>query len=254
VEAVNMTTGMQKTMAWSGIAFLLLLFGSMFMIGLLPPFPPSSTAAEAAAFWSTNTGLKRCGLILMLAAAGLQAPFGALLAVRIRQMEGRFTPLAYAQIVGCGLAIMAIIFPMFVFAAASYRPERNPEITQALNDVGWLTLIMNFPPAIIQALTIAFAIFGYHGAKAVFPRWVGYFNMWCAFIFCAGSLIVLFKNGVFAWNGLLAFWIAATFFGLWLIVMTWQLIATIGPSNDAADLDSADGVEEHVATVRHPTA
>ena len=33
---------------------------------------------------------------------------------------------------------------------------------------------------------------------------------------------------MFAWNGLLAFWLVAVFFGVWFLVMTWQLLATIG--------------------------
>jgi hypothetical protein len=229
-----MTSGMQKTMAWSGAAFVLLLFPAMLMIGLLPPFPPSNTAAQAAEFWSTNTGLKRCGLVVMLTAAGLQVPFGALLAVRIRQMEGRLTPLTYAQIIGVVLSVMAIVMPVFFFAAASYRPERNPEITQALNDLGWLPFVMNWPAAVIQTLSIGFAIFSYRGTWPVWPRWVAYYNFWSAFIFAAGGLVVLFKNGVFAWNGLLAFWIVAVFFGAWFLVMTWQLLVTIRDADAAA--------------------
>lgn len=243
-----MTPSMQKTLAWSGALFVALFFPAMLMVGLLPPFAPSKTAAEAAEFWSTNTGLKRCGLVLMLAACGLQAPFGALLAVRIRQMEGRYTPLAYLELIGAGLAVLAIIFPIFAFSAASFRPERNPEITQALNDLGWLPFIMNWPPAIIQTLAVGFAIFGYHGAKQVFPRWVGYFNLWSAFIFCAGGLAVLFKDGVFAWNGLLAFWVAAVFFGAWFLVMTWQLLVTIDTTSD----ESADATD--LAGTRAPSA
>jgi len=176
----------------------------MIMIGLRPPISPMRNANEIAQFWSTNTGLKRLGLVVMLAAAGLQAPFGALIAVRIRQMEGgRYSALAYAELVGVGLAVMAIIMPVFFFAAASYRPERDPQITQALNDLGWLPFVMNWPAATIQCLAIGFAIFG--AAHEIWPRWLGYFNVWCGFIFAAGGLVVLFKNGVFAWNGLLAF-------------------------------------------------
>jgi hypothetical protein len=52
---------------------------------------------------------------------------------------------------------------------------------------------------------------------------LGYFNVWCAFIFAAGGLVVLFKDGAFAWNGLLAFWLVAVFFGVWFLVMSWQL-------------------------------
>jgi hypothetical protein len=221
-----MTQGIQKTMAISGVAFVLLLFPAIIMTGLLPPVSPMRNANEIAQFWSTSTGLKRMGLVLLLAASGLQAPFGALLAIRIRQMEGgRYSPLAYTQLVGTGLAVVAIIMPTFAFAAASYRPERDPQITQALNDLGWLPFVMNWPAATIQCLAIGFAIFG--ATHAIWPRWLGYFNIWCAFIFAAGGLVVLFKDGVFAWNGLLAFWMVAVFFGLWFLIMAWQLWVSV---------------------------
>jgi hypothetical protein len=222
-----MTVGLQKTMAWSGAAFVVLVFTGFLLTGLIPPIAPTKTAEEVAQFWSTNSGLKRCGLVVMLAAAGLQAPFGALVAVRLKYLEGRYSPLTYVQIVATGLAVMAIILPVFAFAAASYRPDRDPQITQALNDLGWLPFVMNWPAATIQCLAIGFAIFGYRGARPVFPRWVAYFNVWCAFLFAAGGLVVLFKTGVFAWNGLLAFWLVAVFFGAYFLIMTWQLLVSI---------------------------
>jgi hypothetical protein len=233
-----MTPAIQRTMAWCGVAFVLLLFPGFLMVGLLPPVSPMRTADEIAQFWSTNTGLKRCGLVVMLAAAGLQAPLGALLAVRIKQMEGRYSPLAYLQLIGVGLAVMAIIMPVFFFAAASYRPERDPQITQALNDLGWLPFVMNWPAATIQCLSIAFAIFG--ARREIFPRWFGYWNAWCAFLFAAGGLVVLFKDGVFAWNGLLAFWLVAVFFGAWFLMLAWQLLATIKTTSDDQVVSTAD--------------
>ncbi|CPS43980.1 hypothetical protein [Mycobacteroides abscessus] len=225
----------QRVMAWSGAAFVLLLFPGIVLTGLLPPTSPLKTAAEVAQFWSTNTGLKRCGLVVMLAASGLQVPLGALIATRIRQMGRQLTALVYVQLVGCSLAVVAILLPTFAFAAASYRPERDPQITQALNDLGWLPFVMNWPAATIQCLAIAFAIFG--AKREIWPRWFGYWNMWCGFIFAAGGLVVLFKDGVFAWNGLLAFWLVAVFFGVWFLVMTWQLLATVTtPNNDQSVL------------------
>lgn len=210
---------------------MLLLFPAIIMIGLLPPMSPTRTAAEVAHFWSTNTGLKRLGLVIMLAAAGLQAPLGALIAVRIKQMEGRYSALAYVQLIASALSVVAILMPTFAFAAASYRPERDPEITQALNDLGWLPFVMNWPAATIQCLAIGFAIFG--ARHEVWPRWFAYWNMWCAFIFAAGGLVVMFKDGVFAWNGLLAFWLVAVFFGVWFLVMTWQLLATVSAGSES---------------------
>ncbi|MEH3138602.1 MAG: hypothetical protein PGN37_00130 [Mycobacterium kyogaense] len=226
-----MSGSVQRGMALCGAAFVLLLFPAIIMTGLLPPISPLRTADEVARFWSTDTGLKRLGLVIMLAAAGFQAPFGALMAVRIRQMEGtRYSALAYTQLIATGLAIVAILLPTFAFAAASFRPERDPEITQALNDLGWLPFVMNWPAATIQCLVIGFAILS--ARTAVWPRWLGYVNLWCAVTFAAGGLVVLFKDGVFAWNGLLAFWLVAVLFGSWFLVMSWQLWVTAARSDD----------------------
>src|ERR1700761_4500735 len=115
-----MTPGIQKTMAFCGVLFVLLLFPAMLMIGLLPPISPMRDATAVAQFWSTNSGLKRLGLVLMLAACGLQAPFGALIAIRIRQMGGgRYSALAYTELIGACLSVVAILMPVFAFAAAS---------------------------------------------------------------------------------------------------------------------------------------
>lgn len=236
-----MTVGVQKTMAWSGAAFVALVFAGFLMAGLIPPIAPTRTADEVAHFWSTDTGLKRCGLVIMLAAAGLQAPFGALVAVRLKYLEGRYSPMTYVQIVATGLAVMAIILPTFAFAAASYRPERDPQITQALNDMGWLPFVMNWPAATIQSLAIGCAIFGYRGSRPLFPRWLAYFNFWMAFLFAAGGLVVLFKTGVFAWNGLLAFWLVAVLFGAYFLVMTWQLLVSI-PKHDLTSPDESAAI------------
>lgn len=38
---------------------------------------------------------------------------------------------------------------------------------------------------------------------------------------------MLSKNGIFAWSGLLVFWLVAAFSGVWFLVMTWQLWVSI---------------------------
>lgn len=226
-----MTPSLQRGMAWCGAAFILLLFPALLMAGLLPPMPPSRTAEEVAEFWSTNPGLKRCGLVLLLAAAGLQAPFGALIAARIKQMEGRYPPLAYLQLIGCALALVALMAPTFTFAAASYRPERDPQITQALNDLGWIPLTMNWVAATIQLVSVALAVFT--ARQPIWPRWFGYWSLWCGFAVVGGGAVILFRDGVFAWNGVVGFWVVAVAFGFWFLTMTWQLLVTT--PDDAVD-------------------
>ncbi|WP_445187309.1 hypothetical protein ACTXG6_09070 [Pseudonocardia sp. Cha107L01] len=61
----------------------------------------------------------------------------------------------------------------------------------------------------------------------MYPRWTAYFNVWAAVLFLPGGLAYFFRTGPFAWNGVFAFWVAASTFFLWLLVMTWLTIAAI---------------------------
>ncbi|MBH0776716.1 hypothetical protein [Nocardia bovistercoris] len=219
-----MSQGVRRLCAWCGPAFVAVFFLGVVLTGLLPPPSPADSAAEVAHFWSTHTDVRRIGIVLMMFAATLQAPFGAIMAVRIKSIEGRAAPLAYTMIVGTALAVMAIILPVFMFAAASYRPERSPEITQALNDLAWLPFVMNLPAALLQCLALALSVLGDRRATPLWPRWVGYYNLWTAFLFCGGGFAVFFKSGAFAWNGVLAFWMPAVVFGSWFLIMCYLLL------------------------------
>jgi len=119
----------------------------------------------------------------------------------------------------CGpAAILLFLFPMFFMLAVAFRPHRNPQLLQPINDVAWLPFIGAFGPAVIQGLAIALACFQDREEK-VFPRWLGYFNIWCALLFVPAALINFFHSGPFAWNGVFCFWLPLTVFSTWFVVM-----------------------------------
>ena len=65
----------------------------------------------------------------------------------------------------------------------------------------------------IQCLSIAAAILN-KADQDVFPRWLGYFNVWVAVLLLPAVLLPFFKHGPFAWHGIFEFWLAAlVFFG-----------------------------------------
>jgi hypothetical protein len=49
---------------------------------------------------------------------------------------------------------------------------------------------------------------------------VAYLNFWVAFLSIPAGLILFFKHGIFAFDGLLALWVPLVVFLIWIITMT----------------------------------
>jgi hypothetical protein len=62
---------------------------------------------------------------------------------------------------------------------------------------------------------------------------VAYFNIWVGLLFVPGGVSYFFRTGPFAWCGLLAFWVAAGAFFVWLLVMPWVTVKSINESRTA---------------------
>jgi hypothetical protein len=116
--------------------------------------------------------------------------------------------------------VLEFIVSLILWQAATFRPERSPEIVQTLNDVAWMLFVCIASTPILQALVMGAAVLGDRRARPIFPRWAGYFDFWVALLFLPGSISVFFKDGPFAWNGLLTWYLPLTVFTAWIIVNT----------------------------------
>jgi hypothetical protein len=205
----------------------MIIFGVGFWVvgGLVPPPSPNQTAQQLAAFYADNALRIRVGLIISMLAAGLAFPFPVAIFMQMKRIEGGIGPLGCTQLATGLLTGPLFILPMIALAAAAFRAgATDPSATQSLSDLAWLAFVGIPAPAIVQLISIAVAAFRDHSAKPVFARWVGYFNLWCALSFLFGILVICFKTGPFAWNGIIAFWIPLAIFGNWFFVMAWVML------------------------------
>jgi hypothetical protein len=210
----------QMLCAWCGpAAIVLFLLAFWPLAGLLLPVPsPSWSAAHIQHLYLTHTDSKRVGFMLFMVAGVLTGVWAAAIATQMKRIEGEHSPLTWTQL-GMGMiGVLLFLFPGFFMQAAAFRPYRDPQLTLLINDVAWLPFIGAFGPAVIQCIAIGIACFK-DTAERVFPRWLGYFNIWCALTFLPAALIYFFKNGAFAWNGVFCFWLPLTVFSTWFIVM-----------------------------------
>src|SRR5438445_3018653 len=222
-----MNKGLQKFSAWCGFIAANIFFAGLIVGNLFPPMSPSITPAEVQAFIATNAfGIKVGGLLIIISAM-FCAPFDAAIYLQLKRMEGNRAIGALAQL-GNGIAnIQFFILPGVFFVIMAFRPDRNIDSLYSLFDLAWIVTMLPWTVGAMQCLFTGLAILGHPEVTNVYPRWVGFFNIWIAIGMATSSVIPFFKAGPFAWNGVVGFWIPATVFGLWMLVMWWMTLKAI---------------------------
>lgn len=222
-----------------------------FLSRFIPPPAPSLPAAQIVARFSDHTNLIRLGLVISLFACALLVPFCAAISAQMRRIEGGRSVLAETQLVSGGLLCVEFLLPFAVWQTALYRiHERDAAIVQMLNDMAWLMFLGIISSACVQVAALGIGILLDKGARPVFPRWAGYFNLWVALIWMPAAVIVFFKQGLFAWNGLLAWWVPLSVFFLWFVVMVVLLLRAIADEERQLQRINADNPREtqHLAS------
>lgn len=223
-----MNTDLQKLCAWTGIPAMTLFFLGMVVMTFIPPLSPALDAEQVAQVYRTYTTEIRAGGMMVAISSIFAITFYAVVSIQLRAMEGTQRPvMAYAQLVAGAANIQFFILPGLLWCVAAFRPDRPVEITHALNDLAWFIAICPWPVTFIQMLICGFAILKHSSTNPIFPRWVGFFNLWGALTFVPGALLPFFKTGPFAWNGMLSFWVPGSIFGIWFIVMQVMVLKAI---------------------------
>jgi hypothetical protein len=220
----------QKLCAWGGWFFVLCFGPGLALAHFIPPPAPTMSATEVAAFYTQHATGIRLGMVLgLLGLTGWVTLVGSISA-QMRRMQ-LSSSLGHNLQLGAGMiGVLTVMLPIMIFATVAFRPERDPAASQALNDLGWLIIIPAFPTFLGQFLGLALGTLADRGPRPVYPRWVAYFNIWVGLLFVPGGLSYFFRTGPFAWSGLLAFWVAASAFFVWLLVMPWVTVKSIDES------------------------
>lgn len=163
----------------------------------------------------------------MMLSGGLMLPFFGLISARMQQIPDCSRSLVNTQMI-CGAVIaVTITFSALLWGLAAFRPDRDPVLTQMLNDLAWLWLLATTGAPAIQPASIGFAILGDKREQPMFPRWAGFMNLWIAVLFVPGVLALFFLTGPFAWNGLFPYWIPFAAFAGWFLMMFFLLRSTM---------------------------
>jgi hypothetical protein len=197
-------------------AFIVLVGGAFVVAGFLPPPSPNRSQHSLAAIFHHHFRVRIGAAMFFFGGALFVAPC-SVFTTQMRRIEGPNHALANVQIVSAAIGVIALQIPGALWLAISYRHGISQSTVVTLNDVAWFFLLGAVGSAVMQNLALGVCILGSDGA--IYPRWLGYANLWLAVGLIFGVFIPFFKTGPLAWNGLLGFWVVAAAFFAWAIVM-----------------------------------
>ena len=226
------STTFNRVLILSGFAYLLCLMTGLFVAGYIPPASPYWTAEQLSGHLNEyGTGVQLCGLLLIICSP-LYITFSTAISSFMRRAGATYEFVA-AQL---GLAILGsttFLISGVLFVVIGFRPEAFSVATYVLNDFAWIILLLPWPSFLLQNVTIGWVIL--QDKRGAIKNWVGYLNFWVAISFVPSTLLCFFKQGPFAWNGILVFWLAASVFVLWFVVMGISMFKELNHSISSAD-------------------
>jgi len=238
LATTGLSTRSQIACAWAGLGLIVLVTGGFLLLaGFLPPLHASDSAQQVADFYRTDTDRIRAGLVIGFVGWVGWAALTTVVAVQLARMQPQRPVLAMLQLVTGAAGYIFLMLSMMILLAATFRPERSPEVTQALHDLGWITLFITVPAFSTQALVIGIATLRRNPPVQVYPRYFGYVNIWVAILFVPALALPFFKTGAFSWQGALVYWLAFIVFFLWILVMFVEIRRTA--KREVAELDAA---------------
>ena len=218
--------------------FVVLVGGAFAVAGWIPPFSPEGSFEEMARNFSDQDNVRVAAAMFFFGGASFVFPACAY-AGQLRRIEGSARPvLVWAQLLSAAVGVLGIQIPAALWLAISYYDGTDENLVATMNSMAWFFLLGAVGPAVFQNLAIGLVVLS--GDGSVYPRWVGYVNLYCAIGLMLGVLTPFFKDGPFAWNGVIGFWVVAVDFFIWVFVM-WITTARAINTDTGTEEVGADG-------------
>jgi hypothetical protein len=207
--------------------YLIIAFYNVFFIVFFllthtqPPGQPWYDQAQIVHWFDHYRHGVLYGFAIMFAFGAFSTASTALITYSIRRMS--VSPaFAWAYLLMYSLsALPGMLLMCIALTVGAMRPDRDPGLQAWLYDFGFLSFMGTMGVFLIGSLVWMLAIL--LDKNRVFPKWFGYLNLCNALTEVVIAPAWIFKRGVFAWNGLIAWWVDMVVFGIYTGCFITQL-------------------------------
>ena len=203
---------------WWTLVVFYNLYGLLFFViaRTQPPPKPSLDPNEIVQWFDDRHYGLLYGYAFVFIVGGATAIMNATLAYTMRRMSVS-RAFAYSYLVIYALATLPGMLLMGVACTVgAMRPDRDPGLMSWLYDFAFLSFEGTMGVFLIGSLVWMTAVL--LDRNRVFPKWFGYLNLCNALTEVVVAPAWIFKGGVFAWNGAIAWWINMAVFVTYTIV------------------------------------
>ncbi len=222
MQDMRINTAITRVMAWSGVVLVIsLAVAQGVLMGFIPPPSPAHSAQEIAQLYIDRKLSIRVGTLIECVGFTFYLTWSMSIVFFMRKMERGMPVLSYTAIANAGGGYVFFLLMPITWAALAFRPETlDPALLQVANDYVWFVFILSWPPFALFMILIAVAVLRDQNATPIFPRWVGFFNLWTAVLIIPAGLVEFFKTGPFAYDGAISFWFVWIVFFGWIVGMS----------------------------------
>jgi hypothetical protein len=192
---------------WWTLVVFYNLYGLLFFVitRTQPPPKPTLTPNEIVQWFDHRHDGLLYGYALVFIVGGATAIMNAMLAYTMRRMSVS-RAFAYSYLLIYALSTLPGMLLMGVACTVgAMRPDRDPELMSWLYDLAFLSFEGTMGVFLIGSLVWMLAVL--LDQNRVFPKWFGYLNLCNALTEVVVAPAWIFKDGVFAWDGTIAWWI-----------------------------------------------
>jgi hypothetical protein len=236
-----------KLCVWTGPLFCLLwLIGAgPLALFILPPVSAANSAAKTVATYTEQLTAVRIGCVFMIFSSMIYCVWAVVVTLYTRDAEGHRPALFWIQMLSLACCEVVVMLIGFFWGTAAFRAGQvSPDVTQALNDLGWFGVLFTGAPFAMYMIALAGSIFLDKSKRPAFPRWVAYYNLFVTFFMFEACLLAFFKKGAFSQNGLMVFYVPMIVFFVWVVVMSTMVMKAVNREQAEIEADERAGIAE----------
>jgi hypothetical protein len=178
-------------------------------------------------------------MVLFNLCAVMLVPFFMLIVVQMKRMAASSQAFAYSFLAATTSGTTLFALADLFWLVAAFRPERDPELIQLLNDLAWMVFIAPVGMLVVMNLCLALAVWfdrAAPGHEPVLPRWTAPFSVVIGLCLVPAAGAAVFTTGPLAWDGAVSFGLRIGAFSAFLVVMFVVLHGALSRQTRAAEV------------------